>query len=378
MNILEWALNHKGMEEFFQKTEKGWLIKTECCDGLWVMDCVIDYFMEEQDFRSYDPEAMCPAQKTCERDVSEEELQKIFGGLTVIDDTDGKARWTSEAKEPYFRLRGRRLSEEQAFEILARTEHIFERAVWEVQQEGDALKKAVEEWYEKIRRNGYEGNPSLFFFNDYFSDSIVRYIGGYVWPDGRVGLNEVMYKYPFMDEILDQFMDWAMKYPCLELVLVITKWDCMSPMRYKASVLDSLEHIPNPDRDLDEYQKPYEPITAEDVDCAVEIKPGLIHFLTPEEGLKKLAEYDQQYTEEERRQFASDAYHSHTKVRELNRDYLMRIIEYYGGAPDPVKDYILRLYEQSERGKAWQALGTSIGLHEEKNRVMLEAGEEES
>ena len=349
MNILEWALNHKGMEEFFQKTEKGWLIKTGCYDELWVIDCVIEYFKEELDLRSDDPEDMCPARKTYKREVSEKELQKIFGRLTVIDDTDGKARWTSEAREPYFRLRGKRLSEEQAFEILTRTEYIFERAVWEVRQEESALKKAVGEWYEKIRRNGYEGNPSTFFSNDYFSGSMGRYIGGYVWPDGRVGLNEIMYKYPFMDEILDQFMDWAMKYPCLELILVITKWDGMSPMRYKASVLDYLEQIPNPDRDLDEYQKPYEPIPAEAVDCAVEIKPGLIHFLTPEEGLKKLAEYDQQYTEEERRQFASSDYHSHTGVRELNRDHLLRMIEYYGGAPDLVKEHILRLYEKMDK-----------------------------
>lgn len=348
MNILEWALDHKGMEDFFQKTEKGWLINSDCGKDHRVLECVIDYFMEELDRQSDDPEDMGPAQSTDEMDVSEEELQEIFGRLTVIDDT-GKTRWISEAREPYFRLRGRRLSEEQAFEILARTEYIFERIEGEERWKEGALKKAVEEWLEKIRRKGYEGGPSLFFSNDYFSGSIGRYIGGYVWPDGRVGLNEIMHKYPFMDEIIGQFMDWALKFPCLELILVITKWDGMSPMRYKAFVLDYLEDIPNPDRDLDEYQKPYEPITAEAVDCAVEIKPGLIHFLTPEEGMKKLAEYDQQYTEEERRQFASYAYHLHTKVREANRDYLLRMIEYYGGAPDPVKEYILGLYEGSER-----------------------------
>lgn len=127
---------------------------------------------------------------------------------------------------------------------------------------------------------------------------------------------------------------------------MITKWNEISPQRWDEWYPDDGVYG---EEDLDEYQKPYEPITVEDVDLCIEVRHGCIVFPKPEDGLRKLAEYNALYTEEERRQFPRSYFYQNTFTMPFDEDYFVRFLTFYGDIPGSVMEYYLEKVRKFEK-----------------------------
>lgn len=94
----------------------------------------------------------------------------------------------------------------------------------------------------------------------------------------------------------------------------------------------------------DEHQKPYEHITFDDEDLCVEVRHGHIAFPMPEEGLRKLMEYDSFYTEEERRQISCRDFYENTYTTSFDENYFVRLLQFYWDVPDNEMEGRLKAY----------------------------------
>lgn len=356
MNILEWALDGNAPGNYFDRVDGGWRIETEKLPGGYANGClsdVVEYFKEDLGLvpgcHRFEECGHC-CKPSWHGEVSDELLEKVFGRIEVRDEADG-IHWDGEARAPYFQLRGRRLSEEEAFEMIARTDRMFDLSgAWDFPRDGQHMSIAAK-WDSMIRKKGYRGSDS-YFVNEYIFPGNSIPSGGYVWPDGRVGINHWMYKLPDISEIIKQLMDWALCFPYFDIILVITKWNEISAQRARANFWEDDENydgVPHPDADLDEYEKPYEPITVDDVDICIGIQPGILRFLKPEDGLRQLAEYDSFYTERERREFPTTDFYQDTHTIPIDEAYFSRLLNYYGEVPEEIREYLLRKFRKSTR-----------------------------
>ncbi len=100
--------------------------------------------------------------------------------------------WKASTRRPYYRMRGKPITEEQALEIMTRCE-----------------------WM-----NGDIGDIN---FRQITSNSWPRH--GWVMPDGTIGANAIMSKYPTAEEIVEELYRWACEFPYLDLVIAITTID---------------------------------------------------------------------------------------------------------------------------------------------------------
>ena len=111
------------------------------------------------------------------------------------------------ARRPYYQVRGKRVTKEQAFDIIVHES------------------KEVSFKCREVKNN----NPAM--TNTYVRLHKVR---GYSWiqsfidPDGGVGLNGITYKYPEKYEFIEEHMLLASRYPYLEYVAIYTDYNEIS------------------------------------------------------------------------------------------------------------------------------------------------------
>lgn len=115
---------------------------------------------------------------------------------------DGFDFWCSEARRPYFRMRGQKISEERVFDIVRRTDIKFSR------------------------ENTPIDYTRCLFDSNWFADK-PDYIVGWIHRDGTVGTNGITMKCPEISEILEGLVGLIHNFSDLEFVFAISKWDEM-------------------------------------------------------------------------------------------------------------------------------------------------------
>lgn len=80
------------------------------------------------------------------------------------------------------------------------------------------------------------------------------------------------------------------------------------------------------------------------MDFALHIKPGVIEFLTAEEGLKQYDRYVVEYEDEGVRRFAVSDYYKGEKVMQFDEEYFIRMISNFGEVPPDLKEAYLKNY----------------------------------
>lgn len=346
MNILEWALGDMKMDDFFARRDNGWYIDTSVMRDIhneYLLWHVIGYFSKELGLIAKGEPIFFGAGDGFVGDVSDEHLKKTYDKIKVTDECNCR-HWGDESGDfPYYQLRGKRLSRENALDMIARTALVLWDSEWyveELERQSKQLARDYKQWRIEIGKKGYIGGGHH-FDNYYIENRYAHCSGGYVWPDGRVGRNCVMEKFPRMGETVVELMNWALKFPYLDIILVITKYDFMYEEKYEASC--------NDEEDWDDYLRPYRPITVDDAALCIHVKSGNIHFLKPEDGLQKLAEYNAFYTKEDRRQFATSAYYYHTNDMPFDEEYLVRLLTYFGDVPDTVMEFQLEKFRKFKK-----------------------------
>lgn len=185
------------------------------------------------------------------------EYAKKLKSIEVTFD-EGTEDYTG-TRRPYYQLRGKPVSEEQAAEFIRRADDAF-----------------VDCEYPKGKQPFYLINMR----SDVFSDSSSN---GLVHPNGIVGMNGIMGKYPDFYELFEEFVSMAMEFPFLDFVAAATFWNEMPAEEWQ-----KLSDV--------NYEKPtYYPDFTECLAIGVWVHDNKVEFLSPENAAEKYTEYENLY-----------------------------------------------------------------------------------
>lgn len=224
------------------------------------------YFLAKEDFERY-----------AEYEILVTDLSEEKAGLERLSDT----------RRPYYRMRGRSVTEDQAFEIIRRTDSFFSIYIDEIRQHKDFL-------------HACNFNNWLIMKN--------HYPDGYGWihVDGKVGCNAITQKFPTLEDFCEEWFFKLRAFPYLDLVIAITDWD---------------EEPWSPDDKFEDA-----------VVLGIYVHDKCIEILNKQDTLAKYQEYDEKYGQDPER-FESEYYMKHG-ITQVNEAYLRKCIEAYGLNPD--------------------------------------------
>ena len=224
------------------------------------------YFLAKEDFERY-----------AEYEILVTDLSEEKAGLERLSDT----------RRPYYRMRGRSVTEDQAFEIIRRTDSFFSIYIDEIRQHKDFL-------------HACNFNNWLIMKN--------HYPDGYGWihVDGKVGCNAITQKFPTLEDFCEEWFFKLRAFPYLDLVIAITDWD---------------EEPWSPDDKFEDA-----------VVLGIYVHDKCIEILNKQDTLAKYQEYDEKYGQDPER-FESEYYMKHG-ITQVNEADLRKCIEAYGLNPD--------------------------------------------
>ena len=240
----------------------------------------------------------------------------IVDGINVYLD-DGVRKWAS-ARRPYYRLRGKRVTEQQAFEIIRRADTFFS-------------------WYLKLDGHYEECIRDLNFNMWWFASNHCPEKYGWIHPSGVVGLNGITQKYPTVNEFIEEWSTYIRNFPFLDLVIGVTCWDEQCPERweehgkiYKLPYKEFKEQSNILDF-IDLERRRFE----EAVELGIWVHDGIIEIMNAERAVEVYLRYEKQYEEQNRRIYMPE-YYSNFQPDIVTRNYLHRCLAAYGIA-DPEK-----------------------------------------
>lgn len=191
--------------------------------------------------------------------ISKEYMEKLKSIEVTFD--DGTEDYDTAVRKPYFQMRGKRISEEQAFEFIRWADSAFFEC------------RCTEE---KPKLNSI--NISSYLFTGFFSN-------GPVHPNGVVGMNGIMGKYPNFYELFEEFVSYAAEFPFLDFVIGITLWDEAPPEEWEKFFDGNYERPAN-------Y-----PDFTENLEIGVWVHDKKVEFLSAENAARKYREYEKLYGE---------------------------------------------------------------------------------
>lgn len=247
---------------------------------------------------------------------------KHFQDIQVIIDPE-VAGMDFDVRRPYFRMRGKPVTEEQAFDIIRRTDNFFR---W------DMRKYQLEDLV----------SDRFLLDNVWYSPNFYPHIG-WVRPDGIVGQNGVTGRYPAEEEFLASILPMKEAFPYLDLMVAITDWNEIPDYLWDL-MKKSNEAAENNDLDLyrqykDEYDRLH---TSEDYpDFQKHIVYGIlvyddkVELMAPARAREMYLKYNILYGGEDESIFTMDYYE---KIGQFPTDfaYLQRCIRSHGLNPDEV------------------------------------------
>ena len=231
--------------------------------------------------------------------------------LFIDEDMD---EYDSIARRPYYRLRGKPVSKEQAFEVIRRTDSIFRQFNIELPYNSDY----VEIWHI---------NNWWFNRNHYPSDM------GWIHSDGTVGGNGITGKYPNFSELLSDMVELIQAFPYLDFVLAITTWDELPEEMFFCNREDwegddqSYEEFEEK-RKFERYDGFYDAI-----DIGFWVHNNTIEILNHKNAVKKYKEYEKKYSVKNQDYYAA-FYNMENGIIPCDENYLKRCIVAYGLDPE--------------------------------------------
>lgn len=176
--------------------------------------------------------------------------------------------YDTDVRRPYFQMRGKTVTREQAFEIIRRTDRFFD---WNV------------DWQE-LQKTDYAGSGGH-FGNNWIMENFYPQYRGWCRPDGIIGINDIMGKYPNMDEFIPVWLGYMRAFPWLELVIGIT--DC-NEILYDGWEGDHGWWNGKPDESkiLDFYER---------IEIGIWVHEGKLELMSPERTRRIYREYERKY-----------------------------------------------------------------------------------
>lgn len=199
-------------------------------------------------------------------------------------------------RRPYYQLRGKRVSEQQAFDIICRTDRIFSHYSFN-------LENSI---------------SSLNFFNNWFSyGGLSR--RGWVHPNGIIGTNSITTKYPTVDEFAHEWAKHLYNFPFLDLIIGVTWWDEMSTKRYEMQFTSNQDEF-----DYFEYDDFFDNLVA-----GIWVHDGRIEIINEEQTIEVYRQYEKLYEEEDHRIYCYE-YYEDFQPDVTTMEYLKKCLLTYG------------------------------------------------
>lgn len=230
--------------------------------------------------------------------ISKEDCD-LYNQYNVIVPDD--IEYNNIARRPYYRMRGKSVTEEQAFDIICKTDKFFS-------------------WIDEIK--DHEDYIGGYHFTNWLINKN-HFPAGYGWVhiDGTIGANGITDKYPEITEFVDEWFRILKCFPYLDLVIAITDWD-ENPYGTMA-----LDYDCNFRRDHFWEYESYDKNFYDAVVLGIYIHDKTIEILEPTATVKKYKKYVSLY-EKKRDIYFSDYYMMHD-ITQVDLPYLKRCIESY-------------------------------------------------
>lgn len=200
---------------------------------------------------------------------------------------------------PYYRMRGRPVTREQAFEIIRRNDNFFYKI--------DKIWKS-EEFFHSIN-----------FVNQLINSRHSPYGYGWIHVDGTVGCNGIIGKYPTLDEILHEWTVLLSQFPELDLIIALTNLN-EGP--------DLIEYETGCDISGIFWHEDYDDMFYRYVECGIYVHDKKIQILDSKHTIKKYKEYASLY-ETNRRKYEPD-YYEKNSIQQVDMEYLKKCVRAYG------------------------------------------------
>ena len=246
-----------------------------------------------------------------------------------------------DVRRPYFRMRGKPVTEEQAFDIIRRTDNFFS---WDM---------------DRFHLKGLVGNRFL-LSNVWVSPSFYPH-SGWVRPDGIVGQNGVTGKYPAEDEFLASILPLKEAFPYLDLMIAVTDWNEIPD--YLWDLMEKSHEAENYDlhkKYHDEFERMQ---TSEDypdfpdhIVYGIWVHDDKVELMAPARAREKYLEYNRLYGGADEAIFTMD-YYEKNNIHPVDFAYLQRCIRSYGLEPDEV----LAKYEWTSEGLKYKRGDFGVG-----------------
>lgn len=240
----------------------------------------------------------------------------------VINDKIMQGKSITSARKPYYQLRGKPVTEEQAFEIIRRTDCVFD--MYKIDNYPDSFKEE------------YIG--SFHCSNSWFNHRP----SGWVHPDGIIGINtHTGIKWPETSEFISEWDSYLNAFPFLNLIIAITSWDEISPEHFELIMSNQYEKA----KAL--KYKTYDNFL-ENIESGLWIHDNTLEFLDEQETIEVYKEYDAKYGEKDSRVYFED-YYRDFQPDIINMDYLRRCVATYGieNTDEFIKNILGVNYEQN-------------------------------
>ena len=240
-----------------------------------------------------------------------------------------------DVRRPYFRMRGKPVTEEQAFDIIRRTDNFFYWDLYGYRLEG-------------LVTDGFVLNNSWYCPKDH------PHIGGWVRPDGIVGMNGTTMMHPAQEDFLDSVLPLRKAFPYLDFVIAITDWDgcpeCVWDILRKATETikgSASELLTREDADLHRefldaasrafscaYSREEDyPDFPEHIVYGIWVHDGKVELMAPARAREKYLEYNRLYGGTDESVFTRRYYDAHN-IHPADFTYLQRCIRSHGLDPD--------------------------------------------
>ena len=228
--------------------------------------------------------------------LTADQYQKLTAPEIIVDEE--VREFKSFTRRPYYRMRGRNVTADQAFDIIRRVDNVFRSGTSAVQEHADYI--------------GSMNFDSWIFDRHHYPRHY-----GWIHADGTVGCDAITQKYPDVDEFIAEWFIKMMAFPYLDLVIAITDWDESPP-----SAASGFTYKCNP------YARTI-PTFEESIVCGIWVHDQVLEIMSPKRTVKKYAEYVKLYEGKNRDKYLPE-YYQDNGIVQADENYLKRCIEAYG------------------------------------------------
>lgn len=237
--------------------------------------------------------------------ISKEDCDKYNEYEIIIpDDID----YDDNVRRPYYRMRGKPVTKDQAFDIIRRTDNFFS-SIDEIGAHDDFV-------------------GSYNFDNWLINEN--HYPKGYGWihTDGAVGSNSITQKYPDLNEFIDEWLNKLLAFPYLDLVIAVTDWDEISPELWQLSWNDASYDSKRKEFEIEDKN------FCKAVVLGIYIHDKTLEILRPVDAVRKYKEYSLLYGKDKEKYIPE--YYQSRGIKQVDLPYLKRCIEAYDLDADKV------------------------------------------